>query len=670
MKMTNGRRQGHVVWIVLCLLLSGCAADRLYRQALADFDSGQVEAGLQKLEEAVRLNPSDHALQVELKRRKESIIYRLLRVADAARSALRFREAEAGYQRVLALDEYNANARAGLELIEQGRRHEGMVAAAKDLFRQSDLSGAKAQLTQVLVADPNHPGAVELLREIEERTQRNTTAKAAIKAKQEAAVNLEFRDAKLAIVFEALSRTSGINFVLDKDVKGDVKASLFLKDLPVDEALDLIVSQQALRKKVLTDNTVLVYPNTPDKRKQYEDQVIRSFYLTHADPKQAMNLLKVMLDTKVLFVDDRSRLVIIRDTPEAVQMAERLMGSLDLAEPEVMLDVEVIEIQRSRLQELGIRYPTQWTVAATAGGAASLTLDALLKLTTSQVTSSPLSLTADLKKEVSSSDILASPHIRARNREKAKILIGDRVPVITNAVTPTAAGSSVVTGSVQYVDVGLKLEVEPLIHRDSDVAIKMNLEVSNIVREVNNTVSGTQAYQIGTRTASTLLQLKDGETQVLAGLISDEERQISNRIPGLGDLPVLGRLFASQRDDGRKSEIVMSITPHVIRPTARPDPNVVEFLFGTEAMRSGPFGAKPADEPRAIPAQGRGASGGLVPAPPAGALTPSAPPPTPRDLFTPPPALDLGAPAPPAVSPPQETGESPNSESNASGADN
>lgn len=666
MKTILARSQRHVAWFVLGVVLSGCTVDRLRQQALADFDSGRIEEGLQKLEDASRMDPDNHALRAELQRRKEAIIYRLLHVAETARSASQFREAEAGYQRVLTLDENNSSARTGLGLVEQGRRHKALVTVAEDLLRQNDPNGAQATLTQVLVADPKHAEATRLFREIEDRLLRNASAKPVVKPKQEKPVNLEFRDAKLAMMFEALSRTSGINFVLDKDVKGDVKASIFLKDLPVDEALDLIISQQALSKKVLTDNTILVYPNTPDKRKQYEDQMVRSFYLTHADPKQAMNLLKVMLGTKVLFVDDRSRLVIMRDTPEAIQMAEKLMGSLDLPEAEVMLEVEVIEIQRSKLMELGIKYPTQWTLSATAaattGAAASaLTLDQLLKLTKEQVNSSALSVTADFRKEVTSSDILASPRIRVRNREKAKILIGDRVPVITNAVTPTTVGSSVVTGSVQYIDVGLKLDVEPVIHRDNDVAIKLTLEVSSIVREIMNTMSGTQAYQIGTRTAATLLQLKDGETQILAGLLTDEERRISNRIPGLGDIPILGRLFSSQRDDDRKSEIVLSITPHLIRAASRPDPHVAEFLFGTEAMRSGPLGMKHLEEPRALPAQSRGAS---APAPSSSMETtpPALQRPAPRDMFTPPPVFDPGASEPPGGSSSQEPGEPANSE--------
>ena len=150
---------------------------------------------------------------------------------------------------------------------------------------------------------------------------------------------------------------------------------------------------------------------------------------------------------------------------------------------------------------------------------------------------SSLSATLNLKLEDGDTNVLASPRIRVRNREKAKIMIGSRVPVITNAVTPVSTGTPVITGSVQYLDVGLKLEVEPDIHLDNEVVIKVGLDVSSIIREVPNTQSGTLAYEVGTRNASTVLRLKDGETQILAGLISDEDRKTASKMPGLGQIP-------------------------------------------------------------------------------------------------------------------------------------
>jgi general secretion pathway protein D len=207
------------------------------------------------------------------------------------------------------------------------------------------------------------------------------------------------------------------------------------------------------------------------------------------------------------------------------------------------------------------------------------------------ITVSSIGASVDLLKQVGLTNVLASPRIRARNREKAKILIGSRVPVITNTVTPVSTGAPVVTGSVQYLDVGLTLEVEPVVYLDGDVAIKVGLEVSSILKEVPGP-NGSLAYQIGTRDASTLLRLRDGETQILAGLINDQDTRNSQHIPGLGDLPIIGRLFGSVRTTTDKTEIVLSITPRIIRSQPRPGSDTTEFWYGTEtSIRGTPLGA-------------------------------------------------------------------------------
>jgi general secretion pathway protein D len=227
-----------------------------------------------------------------------------------------------------------------------------------------------------------------------------------------------------------------------------------------------------------------------------------------------------------------------------------------------------------------------------------------------------------LRQQDGSTSVLANPRIRVKNREKAKVHIGDRVPVIT---TTAAAAGGFVSESVSYLDVGLKLEVEPLIYLEDDVGIKVGLEVSNIVREVRGatSTSNTLAYQIGTRNASTTLRLRDGETQILAGLISDEDRRSANRVPGIGDLPVVGRLFSATRDTTAKTEIVLLITPRLMRTLARPDARSIEFAAGTEAAAGAPpMGAAP---PTFIPPQ-----------PAAPPLQPPALTPSPQPLAPPP----------------------------------
>ncbi|HET8730581.1 MAG TPA: secretin N-terminal domain-containing protein, partial [Moraxellaceae bacterium] len=378
----------------------------------------------------------------------------------------------------------------------------------------------------------------------------------------------------------------------------DLKTSIFVKDISVEDTIDLILLQDQLEKKILNDNTVFVYPNTAEKRKEYQELKVRSFHLTNANPKQMMEMLKALLKTKDIFLNEKTNSIVMRDTPEAIRLAEKMVADQDVSDPEVMLEVEVLEVSRNRLSQLGVNWPDQMTFTAApnaAGGGGSPSVYDLGHINSRSILTSPaLALTLNAMLQDSDTNILASPRIRARNREKAKIMIGDRVPVITNAVTPVATGTPVVTGSVQYLDVGLKLDVEPDIHLDNEVAIKVNMEVSSIVKEIPNTISGTLAYEVGTRNASTLLQLKDGETQILAGLIDNEDRATANKVPGLGQFPLLGRLFSSHGDNHTKTEIVLSITPHIVGKAHLPDARQTEYWSGTEAtLRDSPLIFKP-----------------------------------------------------------------------------
>jgi general secretion pathway protein D len=248
-----------------------------------------------------------------------------------------------------------------------------------------------------------------------------------------------------------------------------------------------------------------------------------------------------------------------------------------------MLEVEIVEVKRSRLMELGIQWPGQLSLAPLQTAGVPLTLNQLRNLNSNTIQATVGSVEINARKHDDDSTILANPRIRVRNKEKAKVLIGERVPVITT----TSLATGFVAESVSYLDVGLKLEVEPNVHLDEEVAIKINLEVSGLTKEVSSK-TGTLAYQVSTRGASTVLRLKDGETQVLAGLISDEDRTTSKKIPGLGDLPIVGRLFGSQKDDGLRSEILLSITPRILRSIRRQDLAVAEFESGTESSMGAP----------------------------------------------------------------------------------
>lgn len=608
--------------VFVAVLLFGCAADRAHREGLYYLDEGRWEEGMARLEEAVQRDPDNARFRLDLRQKREQLINRALLQADARRASGQLDVAEKLYERILKIEKDNARALAGLSMVAMERRHGEIAKEAQALVKKGELERAQAKLHTILTESPHHFEAKELKHRIDEKLVAGTLTAPMLKTRNKKPVTLEFRDANVKMVFEALSRTNGINFIFDKDIRHDSNITIFVKNVTVDDAIDLILSQSQLSKKVLNENTVFIYPNNPAKTKEYQEQIIKTLYLTNVDPKHAMEMLKVVLNAKTLFVDEKANLVIMRDIPETVRMAEKLIAAMDLPEPEVMMEVEVLEIKRSRLMELGIDFPNQASLSTSSGSSAPpLTVQGLRDSTFSGLYVSHLTATINLKKEDSDVNVLASPRIRARNKEKAKIMIGDRVPVITSSAVLVGTASQQTT-NVQYLEVGLKLEVEPTIHLDNDVAIKLNLEVSSIVNEIT-TVPGTVAYQIGTRNATTLLRLKDGETQILAGLISDDERKTANKVPGLGDLPLLGRLFSSHKDDSNKTEIILSITPRLIRSLNRPEAKITEFWYGTEAsVRSKPLSIESVDTLTA-------------PAAVEPALPPSAPPATPPPLPAP-----------------------------------
>jgi len=574
------------------ILVTGCAAERLHHQGLNAMDRGEYESGLTLLQEAAKADPHNMSYRFDYATRREAAVLALLNLADSARAKNQLDVAAGAYRRVLAIDPGNDRAQHGLAALEGDARHGELLALANKDFDRKDYDAAEAKVRTVLHEDPGYAPAQEL-------EARITAARAPVsvaprlKTRDNHRVTLQLRDAPTKMVFEVLSRETGINFILDKDVKGDTKTTIFVTDVPVEQAIDLVLDQNALARQILADNMVLIYPNIAAKQKDYEQQIVRTFYLTNATPKDVESMLKSVLGAKTMFIDERTNVVVMRDTPDAIHMAEKLVASIDVAEPEVMLEVEVLEISRSHIMDLGIQYPGSVTFTAqpSASGATGLVLSDLKNLNSDTIGVSSLAVTVNAMKTAGLANTLASPRIRVRNKEKAKILIGSKEPVITNTTTPTAGGTAVVTGSVQYLDVGLQLEVQPTIYLDKDVSIKMTLEVSNILKQIQ-TASGTIAYEIGTRNANTLLRLKDGETQILAGLIQESDSRTANTIPGLGDIPILSHLFGTHHTDQEKDEIVLSITPRIIRMQSRAGGDMTEFWYGTETRtRSTPFSA-------------------------------------------------------------------------------
>jgi general secretion pathway protein D len=636
------------ILVAIGLALSGCTAHHAFEDAQSQIAAGQTEEGLQNLRQASLLAPGNPDYRRTYYTQLESTTNGLLRDADLALSWGAFDTARELYRKVLRLDASNRRAADGLQQTDVVERHWKMLDAAIALAREGNLDLAIVKTQQVLSENPNFRRAASQLRQLM-RQQADASGKdlglyPKLRAAFRAPVSLTFTNATLLQVFEALKQATGLNYIIERDVRPDIRITFSVTKKPVEDLLRLILATNGLERRILDEDTLLIYPNTPAKATEYREMIVRSFYLNNADATKVATVLRTIGKAKDVVVDEKLNMVIVRDSAEVVRMAEKLIASQDLAEPEVMLELEVLEVSVNRLVDMGIQWPDSVSagVIGADGVPGQLRLNEFRNRTSNMVvlkTNDPV-ISAQLRSQKGAANLLANPRVRVRNKQSAKVLIGERVPVITTIATANVGTSE----SVSYLDVGLKLDIEPTVSLDDDVSMKVALEVSSILETIKR-ASGTQAYRLGTRNTSTTLRVKDGETNILAGLIQREERNSNNGIPGLNEIPVANKLFGAAEDSDNRTEIVLLITPHIVRNLDMPGVGMLEFMSGTDSA----VGARPIQLGAPAPGtEGR---------PPA--LAPSGTPqygpdnPAPAKLAPTAPPLMPGSPPPPQAPPPQ-----------------
>ena len=591
--------------LALSLALAGCAVDRIRGDAEQLVAQGDYEQAVQMLETGSAEYPDSAQLRGRLLVVRSQAVTQLTEQARVAEAAGDLDRAQKLLERARPFDSSGQRVSTMLADVTVLRRQADALQRAEELAGQGQVDAALKLANDALKDNRRHPGLLALQRRLAV-DQRQAQVRASQKGLVETRpITLDFRDANLRNVLDVVSRNSGINFVLDKDIRGDQRVTVFAKDVRFEDALDMVLNTSQLARKVLDSKTILIYPNTADKQREHQEQLVKVFYLTNGDPKGAAAFLKANMKIREPYVDEHNKLLSLHDSLENIQLAERLLTLFDNPEPEVLLDAEVLEVNADRLTELGVSLPTQITLTPLSlpgtgtGTGGGLTLGSF-PLGRSNFGIGIPPTTINFRREVGDVNTLANPRIRTRSGEKAKVLIGDKIPIITTTTTPGVAGF--VSESVNYQDVGIKLDVEPTVYPDDDVSIRLNLEVSSLGAQTK-TASGTVAYQISTRDASTLLRLHDGETQLLAGLISSAERSSAARFPGLGDIPVLGRLFSDQTDSHSRTELVLAITPHIVRSQPHLDAADAEAWVGTDAyQRLKPVGGRfdTAEAPTAV----------------------------------------------------------------------
>ena len=569
-------------------VLANCTGYQAYRDGQARMADGQTEAGLAKLREATDSDPKNVDFRRFYFTQRETVVNDLLREAELALDLGDFETARKNFEQVARVDSGNSRAASGLDRVATAERHWKVLDAAAVAAKQSNLDSAISKTQQVLSENPNQRRAKPMLRQLL-RQQADATGKELgiypkLKAAYRVPVTLSFTNATLLQVFEALKQASGLNYMIERDVKPDLRVTLSVMNKPVEDIIRLMLATNQLERRVLDGDTLLIYPNTQAKQAEYREMVVRSFYLSNAEAAKVATVVRTIAKARDVVVDEKLNMLMVRDSEDVVRLAEKVIASQDIAEPEVMLELEVMEVSVNRLLDIGIQWPTSVSasVIGTDGVLGQLRLNELRRgaRNSSMVevrANNPL-ISGQLKSQTGDATLLANPRVRVRNKQTAKILIGERVPVITTTTTANVGSSQ----SISYLDVGLKLEIEPTVSLDDEVSMKVALEVSNITQTIT-LAGGTQAYRLGTRNTSTNLQLHDGETNILAGLIQRDRVHSNTGVPGLNELPLVNRLFGVAQDNDTRTEIVLLITPRIVRNLNVPGIGQQEFLSGTEA---------------------------------------------------------------------------------------
>ncbi len=597
-------RQKTVLFILagVLLFLSGCTAGRsLYSRAEELESSGSMDEAVLKYMEAMKKNPDSYEYRMAFMKASEKSAQFHMKKADVFYDEADFDSALREYLSAQALDPSLQRATQKVQLLTKLRDSDLYLKEGRDFEKNNKQKEAYRSYKQALVIYPDNKDAKSAYDRLRQ-SKRTKMDGFELNLKSNKPITLKFKDAKTRDVFSILSQLSGINFIFDDTVK-DQNITIFLENASFQQAMDIITNLSKLGKKVLNESTIILYPRTPDKTKQYDELVVKTMYLTTLEAKKAVNLLRTMLQLKKIYVNEDLNALVIRDTPEMVDVAQKIIDANDIPEAEVLLDIEVLQLSKKDEVNFGLAL-SRYAVSVSATKSGQFLSDTLSGATTTSTTGTTTitpdtnllnlfawngynafmtvpSATYNFGKTISNSEVLSNPKVRVKNREKTKFNVGSRVPITTTSTNGSVGGTNV---NVQYVDVGVKVNAEPTIQLNNEITIKLSLEVSNILSK--DTVGGkdslTTVVTIGTRNVDTVLNLKDGETSIIGGLLEDSISKSKQKIWLLGDLPIIGPLLTNSNDSKSKGELVLAITPRIVRALMIPDSDVSSFWSGRE----------------------------------------------------------------------------------------
>lgn len=565
-----------LVWLIKMLmaaiLLSACAATPMekaenyqsqgewmktvleYRKALQN-DPANIQAKL-RLKQA-ELKAADHYYDVGRKKQKtgnlDGAIIGYQQGLTAMPDHAKLLQVMG---RVLAMKEANRIAQEAGRFLKLGREKKAL-----NLYKQA------------LVANPRHKQSLIAIKKLGKKSKKQ--GKYGLLLSSKSPVTLNFRRTRLKTAFDFIGKSFGINIIFDETIK-DKPVTMFAKDITFYQAINLLLTTSQTFYKRIGPNSILVAPDTAAKRGQYEDYFVKTFHLNTVRAKDMASILKGVIKLKKIIVNERLNTLVVRDTEDSLKMVSRVIAQNDRKPAEMILDVEILEVSKTKSERLGLDLGYEITAkfSETALGAP---LGAMLS---TGVVTLPATTFRFFKQEVDAKT-LANPKIRVLSGKKAKIHIGDRIPLRSSSQT---VSDGTVRTTYSYTDIGIRLSVEPTIHFDNSVTVKIALEVSTLGADLGTT--SDPAFSIGTRNTETVMLLRDGETAIMGGLIRDEERNTKVTVPGLGAIPIIGRLFSSYERTPTRTDVLLTITPRIIRPWDLMTDDESMFFSGTEKTYS------------------------------------------------------------------------------------
>lgn len=382
-------------------------------------------------------------------------------------------------------------------------------------------------------------------------------------------------------ICKAIAKGFGFNVIFDPQMK-EKKITIELQDVTPEGALEALMQSGGTFYKVLDPLTIIIVPDTPQNRKTYEDLVIKTFYLSNGDIKDVTNVLRSIIQTKNLGQNNQLNAIVIRDTSDKVELATKIIEANDKAKAEVLLNVELLQVDSQKVRQIGTELST-YSFQTTPDTNTPMDLDKI-HISTHMWNLTIPSITYYLVKNITEAELLAQPQLRISEGEKASLHIGDRVPIVTASFQPYypgQTGSYYPYNSYQYIDVGIKIDIKPRIHHNREVTLELKVEVSSISGEVE-IGSGQKAPKISTRTIQSVIRLKDGETNLLAGLLRTDKSTGKSGFPWLQDIPLIGNLFSKFSKTETRTDLILTITPQIIKMPDITEEDLLPIWAGTE----------------------------------------------------------------------------------------